>query len=87
MTRNLDYRGVAQLVAHTVWDREVAGSSPVAPTIRAGMKYAFVIIAILALWVGMILLVMCDSVTGIFLPSFAVAMTVILFLVGFGKKK
>ena len=27
------YRGVAQLVAHTVWDREVAGSSPVAPTI------------------------------------------------------
>lgn len=51
------------------------------------MKYAFVIIAILALWVGMILLVMCDSVTGIFLPSFAVAMTVILFLVGFGKKK
>lgn len=26
------YRGVAQLVAHTVWDREVAGSSPVAPT-------------------------------------------------------
>lgn len=29
---NLD-RGVAQLVAHTVWDREVAGSSPVAPTI------------------------------------------------------
>ena len=26
-------RGVAQLVAHAVWDREVAGSSPVAPTI------------------------------------------------------
>ena len=25
-------RGVAQLVAHAVWDREVAGSSPVAPT-------------------------------------------------------
>lgn len=31
------YRGVAQLVAHTVWDREVAGSSPVAPT-RLGLK-------------------------------------------------
>lgn len=27
-------RGVAQLVAHAVWDREVAGSSPVAPTIK-----------------------------------------------------
>ena len=27
-------RGVAQLVAHAVWDREVAGSSPVAPTIN-----------------------------------------------------
>lgn len=27
------YRGVAQLVARTVWDREVACSSQVAPTI------------------------------------------------------
>lgn len=26
------YRGVAQLVARSVWDAEVAGSSPVAPT-------------------------------------------------------
>lgn len=26
------YRGVAQLVARTVWDREVACSSQVAPT-------------------------------------------------------
>lgn len=25
------HRGVAQLVAHLVWDQEVAGSSPVAP--------------------------------------------------------
>ena len=29
---NVNIRGVAQLVAHAVWDREVAGSSPVAPT-------------------------------------------------------
>ena len=29
---SISHRGVAQLVAHTVWDREVAGSSPVAPT-------------------------------------------------------
>lgn len=26
------YRGVAQLVARAVWDREVVGSSPIAPT-------------------------------------------------------
>ena len=28
----LFYRGVAQLVAHLVWDQRVAGSSPVTPT-------------------------------------------------------
>ena len=27
------YRGVAQLVARAVWDREVEGSSPFTPTI------------------------------------------------------
>ena len=27
-------RGVAQLVAHAVWDRGVAGSNPVSPTIE-----------------------------------------------------
>ena len=27
-------RGVAQLVAHLVWDQGVAGSNPVAPTIK-----------------------------------------------------
>ena len=32
MCYNYRNRGVAQLVAHAVWDREVAGSSPVAPT-------------------------------------------------------
>ena len=28
------YRGVAQLVARAVWDREVEGSSPFTPTIK-----------------------------------------------------
>ncbi len=28
----INYRGVAQLVARAVWDREVAGSNPVSPT-------------------------------------------------------
>lgn len=33
------YRGVAQLVARVVWDHEVAGSIPVASTIKKGAFY------------------------------------------------
>ncbi len=32
-----DDRGVAQLVAHSVWDAGVVGSNPITPTIRAGV--------------------------------------------------
>lgn len=51
------------------------------------MKYAFVVVAILAVWVGTILLAVCNPGIGMFLPIFAMVMTVILFLIGFGKKK
>lgn len=34
-------RGVAQLVAHTAGGREVAGSSPVSPTINNYLKYCY----------------------------------------------
>jgi len=51
------------------------------------MKYAFVVVAILAVWVGTILLAVCNPSIGMFLPIFAMVMTVILFLIGFGKKK
>ena len=51
------------------------------------MKYMFVTIAIFAVWVGVILLAITNPSTGIFLPIFAMVMTVILFLIGFGKKK
>ena len=34
-------RGVAQLVAHTAGGREVAGSSPVSPTINKYLKYCY----------------------------------------------
>lgn len=51
------------------------------------MKYAFVVVAVLAVWLGVILLAICNPGMGIFLPVFAVAMTVVLFLIGFGKKK
>lgn len=51
------------------------------------MKYAFVIVVVLAVWVGTILLAVCRPEIGIFLPVFAIVMTVILFLIGFGKRK
>lgn len=51
------------------------------------MKYAFVVVAILAVWLGMILLAICNPGMGMFLPVFAVVMTVVLFLIGFEKKK
>lgn len=51
------------------------------------MKYAFVIVAILAVWLGTILLAVCSPEIGLFLPVFAIVMTVVLFLIGFGKKK
>ena len=38
----MEYRGVAQMVAHVVWDHGVAGSNPVAPTIncrKSNLKY------------------------------------------------
>ncbi len=33
-TYGTHYRGVAQLIARAVWDREVEGLSPFTPTIR-----------------------------------------------------
>lgn len=51
------------------------------------MKYMFVTVAIFAVWVGVILLATTSPSTGIFLPIFAMFMTVILFLIGFGQKK
>lgn len=51
------------------------------------MKYAFVILAILAIWLGTILLAIFINGVGVFLPIFAIVMTVILFVIGFGKKQ
>lgn len=51
------------------------------------MKYAFVVLAILAIWIGMILLALCNPEIGIFLPIFAIIMTAVLFMIGFGKKR
>jgi hypothetical protein len=51
------------------------------------MKYAFVVLAILAIWLGTILLAIFSSGVGVFLPIFSMVMTVILFIIGFGKKQ
>lgn len=51
------------------------------------MKYAFVTLAILAIWIGVILLAIFNAGVGMFLPIFAMVMTMILFVIGFGKKQ
>ena len=47
----------------------------------------FVTLAIFAVWLGVILLATTSPSIGIFLPIFAMVMTIILFLIGFGSKK
>lgn len=50
------------------------------------MRYCFMTIAILAVWLGMELLAWRQNNIGIFAPIFAIALSVILFAIGFGKK-
>ena len=54
--------------------------------IYSDMKYAFVVLAILAVWLGAILLAVFNPEIGLFLPIFTLIMTVILFVIGFRKK-
>lgn len=51
------------------------------------MKYAFMTLAILAVWLGMILLAIFNPHIGIFLPIMAIILTLVLFVIGFGKKQ
>lgn len=50
------------------------------------MKYAFVVLSIFAIWVGIILLAVFNPGIGIFLPVLGIVLTTVLFLIGFGKK-
>lgn len=50
------------------------------------MKYAFVSLAILAVWIGVILIVGVLKNDHILLPVTALVMTLALFLIGFRKK-
>ena len=43
-------------------------------------------LAILAVWVGVIMLVALNSSLGVFAPGFALIMTLALFIIGFKKK-
>ena len=51
------------------------------------MKYAFVIVVVLAVWVGTILLAVCRTEIVILLQVFAIVMTLILFMIVIGKRK
>jgi hypothetical protein len=51
------------------------------------MKYAFVTLSIVAVWVATITVVYFLDSKSVFLPLVALAMTVALFLIGFVRKK
>lgn len=51
------------------------------------MKYAFVSVSVVAIWLATILMVYFLDYEGIFLPLLALAMTVVLFVIGFVRKK
>jgi hypothetical protein len=50
------------------------------------MKYAFVTISIIAIWIAVFLMVIFLKQKDIMLPLVALIMTVILFAIGFGGK-
>ncbi|MDR2064021.1 MAG: hypothetical protein LBQ02_04550 [Candidatus Nomurabacteria bacterium] len=51
------------------------------------MKYAFVTISIIAVWVATVMVVCFLDYQGVFLPIVALVMTVALFIMGFASKK
>lgn len=51
------------------------------------MKYLFVTLGILAMWISVLLIVIALGYDKITLPIIALVMTVILFFIGFGGKK
>jgi len=49
------------------------------------MRYAFVFLSIVAIWVALILLALETKINGLFLAVIVLAMTVVLFLIGFHR--
>jgi hypothetical protein len=50
------------------------------------MKYGFVSIAIIAVWIGTLALAIETQLNGTFLGCVALFMTLALFLIGFGRR-
>ena len=50
------------------------------------MKYGFVALSIVFLWIALIILVKTLNYTGLFLPFVGLILTVVLFEIGFGDK-
>ncbi|MDR1032941.1 MAG: hypothetical protein LBL84_02935 [Candidatus Nomurabacteria bacterium] len=51
------------------------------------MKYAFVTLSIVAVWLAVILVVLALDTKGVFLPLTALIMTVALFMIGFVRRR
>lgn len=51
------------------------------------MRYAFVSLSVLAIWIAIVLLVVFLKLETLMLPLVALIMTIILFEIGFGGKK
>ena len=51
------------------------------------MRYAFVSLSILAIWIAIVLLVVFLDLNTLMLPLVALIMTITLFEIGFGGKK
>ncbi|MCL2280687.1 hypothetical protein FWC31_02270 [Candidatus Saccharibacteria bacterium] len=50
------------------------------------MKYGFVFVAILAVWIGVLILASVTVLDGTFLGCVAMFMTLALFIIGFGRR-
>ena len=51
------------------------------------MKYAFVLLSIVAIWLAIILIIVSLNYQDILLPIVGIIMTVVLFQIGIGGKK
>ncbi len=49
------------------------------------MRYAFVFLAIVAMWIGLLLLAIKTAVNALFLAAVVIGLTVVLFLIGFRR--
>ncbi|MDD3187780.1 MAG: hypothetical protein PHD02_04895 [Bacilli bacterium] len=51
------------------------------------MRYAFVLLSIIAIWIAVISIILALDYNGEVLPIVAIVMTVLLFEIGIGGKK